>query len=146
MFHLAGVRKGGRYGTIVNMYSVAVLTLPGSLPDTSVSVGTLVYRLRMDPFPPRAGTPLHLPPGRRPRMVKCCVDRAFAELVITERVVRMTAEAKMGWRLHGNHMIGWIKERKPYERVIGLAEAMADVVAEFPASVWTWETGDCRHV
>lgn len=49
----------------------------------------------------------------------------------------MTADAKMGWRLHGDRMIGWIKERKPYERVIGLAEAMADVMGEFPASVWT---------
>lgn len=49
----------------------------------------------------------------------------------------MTADAKMGWRLHQNQMIGWLKERRPHEKVVGLAEVMADVVAEFPDSVWT---------
>ncbi|SOE12239.1 hypothetical protein SAMN06272775_3235 [Streptomyces sp. 2323.1] len=134
LFHLSGVRKGGRYGTILNMYSVAVLTLPTSLPDTSVSVGTVVYRLRSEPLPPRAGVPVHLPQGRRPRMIKCSVDPAFAKLVITEPVVRITAGAHMGWRLHGNQMIGWLKGSKPYGKIVGLAETMADVLAEFPAS------------
>lgn len=53
LFHLAAVRKGGRYGTVVNMYSVAVLKLPVAFPDTSVSVGRLVYRLREEPLPPQ---------------------------------------------------------------------------------------------
>ncbi|MFI0790216.1 hypothetical protein ACH4Q6_32020 [Streptomyces lydicus] len=135
LFHLAAVRRGGRYGTDVHFYSVAVLALPRSFPDTVASVGTLVYGLRMDPLPPRAGAAVHVPTGRKPRMIACSVDPAFAELIFTERVLRMTADAKMGWRLHGDRMIGWIKERKPYERVIDLAEAMADVVAELPASV-----------
>ncbi|MGW2635318.1 hypothetical protein ACWC2K_39420, partial [Streptomyces chattanoogensis] len=146
LFHLAGVRRGGRYGTISNMYSVAVLTQPYIFPDTSLSVGTLIYRLRSEPLPPRAGTPIHLPPGHKPRMSECSVDPAFAELVITDRVVRMTADAKMGWRLHGNHMIGWMKEKKPYEKVVRLAETMADILAEFPASAQTWESGNHRPV
>ncbi|MGW1790805.1 hypothetical protein ACWCO0_17025 [Streptomyces tubercidicus] len=137
LFHLAAVHRGGRYVTDVNYYSVAVLSLPKSLPDTAVSVEALVRSLHTDPFPPRAGSPVHLPPGRHPRMVKCSVDPAFAELVITEQVGRMTADAKMGWRLHQNQMIGWLKERRPHEKVVGLAEVMADVVAEFPESVWT---------
>ncbi|MGX1758354.1 hypothetical protein ACWIG5_15850 [Streptomyces lydicus] len=144
LFQLAGVRIGGRYVTDVHRYSVAALTLPGSLPDTAVSVAALVRGLHTEPFPPGAGSPVHQPAGRRPRMTKCSVDPAFAELVITERVVRMTAEGKMGWRLHGNHMIGWIKEMKPYERIIALAETMADILAEFPASAATWDTGDRR--
>ncbi|MFJ6605507.1 hypothetical protein [Streptomyces lydicus] len=146
LFHLAGVRKGGRYGTVVNMYSVAALTLPASLPDTSVSVGTLVYRLGEEPLPPQAGTPLHLPPGRHPRMVKCSIDPAFAQQAITEPVVRITANATMGWRLHKNYMIGWIKERKPYDRLIGLAESMTEVLAEFPPSVRPWAVHDGQRV
>ncbi|PBC80606.1 hypothetical protein SAMN05428954_6829 [Streptomyces sp. 2112.3] len=47
-------------------------------------------------------------------------------------MVRITANAAMGWRLHKNYMIGWIKERKPYERLIGLAESVTGVLAEFP--------------
>ncbi|MEU7434637.1 hypothetical protein AB0B07_27960 [Streptomyces sioyaensis] len=140
LFHLSGVRKGGRYGTSLNMYSVAALTLPTSLPDTSVSVGTVVYRLRSEPLPPRAGVPVHLPQGRRPRMIKCSVDPAFAKLVITEPVVRITAGAHMGWRLHGNQMIGWLKGRKPYGKLVGVAETMADVLAEFPASALTGDS------
>ncbi|MFF8312086.1 hypothetical protein [Streptomyces lydicus] len=70
-------------------------------------------------------------------MDACSVDPDFAELILTERVVRMTADAKMGWRLHGDRMIGWIKDHKPYQRIIGLAEAMTDVVGESPAAVWT---------
>ncbi|MFI0260234.1 hypothetical protein ACH4OW_14525 [Streptomyces sp. NPDC017056] len=132
LFHLAGVRKGGRYGTAVNMYSVAVLTLPAALPDTSVSVGKLVYRLRADPLPPGAGKPIYLPSGRRPRMSQCSVDPAFAEAAVTDKVVRMTAEAKAGWRLHGHHMIGWIGERRPYEEIVRLAETMTAILGEFP--------------
>ncbi|KOT91091.1 hypothetical protein ADK86_24365 [Streptomyces sp. NRRL F-5755] len=75
-------------------------------------------------------------------MSKCSVDPAFAELVITENVIRRTAEAKAGWRLHGHHMIGWISERRPYEKIVGLAEAMTAILGEFPASVWTGNTGD----
>ncbi|MEU9121168.1 hypothetical protein AB0C96_15165 [Streptomyces sp. NPDC048506] len=112
---------------------MAVLTLPGTLPATSVSVASLVRLLKTEPLPPRAGTPVHLPPGRKPRMVACSVDPAFAELALTERVIRMTADAKMGWRLHEDRMIGWLKERKPYERLIELAETMADVIDEFSA-------------
>ncbi|MEU3988840.1 hypothetical protein OG229_31560 [Streptomyces platensis] len=145
LFHLAGVRKGGRYGTLVNTYSVAVLTLPTTFPDTSVSVGTLVYRLRNAPLPPDAGTPTHLSAGRNPRMIKCSIDPAFAELVITEPVVRITVGAKMGWRLHRNHMLGWLKDRKPYEKVVSLAETMTDILAEFPASAEAWEIRDGRH-
>ncbi|MFH8410460.1 hypothetical protein ACH4FX_37640 [Streptomyces sp. NPDC018019] len=142
LFHLAAVRKGGRYGTDVNMYSIAVLTLPTALPDTSVSTGTLVYRLRSDPLPPHAGKPVRLPSGRRPRMIKCSVDPAFAELAITEEVVRMTADAKAGWRLHGHHMIGWISGRRPYEKIVSLAETMTAILGELPASVWRAGTGD----
>ncbi|SEC62507.1 hypothetical protein SAMN05428945_3410 [Streptomyces sp. 2224.1] len=144
LFHLAGVRKGGRYGTISNRYSVAALTIPVSLPATSVSVGTLIYRLRSESLPPRAGASIHLPAGSKPRMSKCSVDPAFAELAITARVVHMTADAKIGWRLHGNHMIGWIKEMKPYEKIIALAETMADIFAEFPPSSPAWERSDRR--
>ncbi|MFI2240952.1 hypothetical protein [Streptomyces chrestomyceticus] len=138
---MAAVRKGGRYGTAVNMYSVAVLTLPAALPDTSVSLGTVVYRLRADPLPASAGRPVHLPSGRRPRMIMCTVDPAFAELVVTEETVRMTADAKAGWRLHGHHMIGWIRERRPYGEIAGLAETMTAILGAFPASVWTGRTG-----
>ncbi|MFE6689075.1 hypothetical protein ACFVFQ_21715 [Streptomyces sp. NPDC057743] len=144
LFHLAGVRRGGRYVTDVNRYSVAVLTLPYSLPDTAVSIASLVQVLHTEPFPPSAGIPVHLPSGRTPRMVKCSVDPTFAELVITERVVRMTADTKCGWRLHGKHMIGWIKEMRPYEKVVALTHAMADILAEFPASSAVWGGSDRR--
>ncbi|MFI1617045.1 hypothetical protein ACH4VT_08670 [Streptomyces lydicus] len=137
LFHLAAVHEGGRHPSDVSMYSVAVLTLPGALPASEVSVASLVRWLSTEPLPPRAGTAVPLLPGRRPRMIACSVDPDFAELILTERVVRMTADAKMGWRLHGDRIIGWIKDHKPYQRIIGLAEVMADVVGEFPAEVWT---------
>ncbi|WP_328686815.1 hypothetical protein OG879_01885 [Streptomyces caniferus] len=145
LFHLAAVHEGGRHPTDVSRYSVAVLTLPGPLPAASVSVAGLVRWLGTEPLPPRAGTPIQLPQGRSPRMVACSVDPDFAELILTERVVRMTADAKMGWRLHGDRMIGWIKEHKPYERIIGLAETMAEVLGEFPASVWPQDPSDQEH-
>ncbi|MFF4607661.1 hypothetical protein ACFY12_33600 [Streptomyces sp. NPDC001339] len=132
LFHLAAVHDGGKHPTDVSWYSVVVLTLPSALPATSVSVASLVRLLGTAPLPPRAGTAVHLPPGRKPRMVACSVDPAFAELALTERVIRMTADAKMGWRLHEDRMIGWIANYKPYERLIELAEAMTDVIDEFP--------------
>ncbi|WP_438486617.1 hypothetical protein [Streptomyces sp. S186] len=135
LFHLAAVCRASQHGTYY--YSVAVLTLLGHLPDTAVTLGRLVYSLNTDPLPPRAGPPVYLPPRRKPRMIMCSVDHAFAKSVVTERVVRMTAEAKMGWRLHENQMIGWIHDYKPFDRVVGLAETMADIVGEFPADVWS---------
>lgn len=121
---------------------MAVLTLPGALPATEVSVASLVRWLGPEPLPPRVGIAVPLLPGRKPRMVACSVDPDFAGLVLTERVVRMTADAKTGWRLHEDQMIGWIKERKPYQRIIGLAEVTADVIGEFPASVWSRDPSD----
>ncbi|MFB6438924.1 hypothetical protein ACFCVY_19425 [Streptomyces sp. NPDC056411] len=136
LFHLAAVHQGGRHPTDVSMYAVAVLTLPGRLPATSASVASLVRWLGTEPLPPRAGTPVHLPSRHKPRMVTCSVDPAFAERVLTEQVIRMTADATMGWRLHEDRMIGWIKDHQPYERLIALAETMTEILAEFPASVW----------
>ncbi|MBM4793768.1 hypothetical protein HXP44_17260 [Streptomyces sioyaensis] len=144
-FHLAAVHEGGRHPSDVSRYSVAVLPLPGALPATEVSVASLVRWLGTEPLPPRAGIAVHLLPGRKPRMVACSVDPDFAGLILTERVVRMTADAKMGWRLHGDHMIGWIKEHKPYQRIIGLAEVMADIVGEFPVSVWSRDSAEQEH-
>ncbi|QRX95834.1 hypothetical protein [Streptomyces noursei] len=115
---------------------MAVLTLPGALPAATVSVASLVRWLNTVPLPPRAGTPVYLPPRRKPHVIMCSANHAFAKSVFTERVIHMTADAKMGWRLHENQMIGWINNYKPYDQLIGLAETMADIVDEFPADVW----------
>ncbi|KOU08563.1 hypothetical protein ADK86_03665 [Streptomyces sp. NRRL F-5755] len=138
LFHLAAVHKGGRPATDVSMYSVAVLALPAALPATVLSPASLVRRLAAPPLPPRAGTPVDLSPAHRPRMTACSTDPAFAGLILTEQAIRRAADTKTGWRLHEAHIIGWIKERKPYERIIELAETLANVVEEFPEAVWGW--------
>ncbi|PYC68029.1 hypothetical protein C7C46_29685 [Streptomyces tateyamensis] len=133
-----GANRGGH----LYSFSLAVLELPRALPATAVTCRRLAETWQIDrhqALPPGAGRAQPLPgggPGARVR--RTGADPAFAELLVTEEVKRLTLAADCGWRLEGNRLIGWTDGRRTYEALSALALRLADLVAAFPPAVWEW--------
>jgi hypothetical protein len=153
LFHLTSwyATGGGGGGTRSKRwfdYSVAVLTLPRPLPGTAAIHGPLAVARHIsrgrghdgerDPaLPPSAGgcdSVAGHGPGAAVEAYGS--DLAFAGLVLNPTVLQLTAEARMGWRIDGDRLIGWRDGRRPMDELLSLAETLSAVVAAFPARVW----------
>ncbi|MFE0457641.1 hypothetical protein ACFW1A_00060 [Kitasatospora sp. NPDC058965] len=140
--HLVVPPQGSNRGGTLYSFSLAVLDLPRALPATAVTCRRLadLWRIeRRDPLPPTEGPALALPGGGPGAQVRRTgADPAFAELLVTDEVKRLTVAADCGWRLERNRLIGWTDGRRSYEELGALAGRLAELVAAFPPAVWEW--------
>ncbi|WP_411129059.1 hypothetical protein [Streptomyces sp. x-19] len=68
----------------------------------------------------------------------CADDPDFAALISTYVMERLMHDARMGWRIEGNRMIGWTSGRKTYEDLLPLAETLVTLIDGFPQQAWCW--------
>ncbi|MGW7577522.1 hypothetical protein [Streptomyces sp. NPDC054765] len=119
---------------------MAVLPLPRALPATAFTSNRLTPTGRQKrPALPRT-------PGWHSdlkeigtHLVQCCSeDFDFAALINTDDLERLMHDARLGWRIEGNRMIGWTYGRKTYEDLLSLAETVAAIIDDFPEQAWHW--------
>ncbi|WP_328688645.1 hypothetical protein OG879_18285 [Streptomyces caniferus] len=66
----------------------------------------------------------------------CASDPGFATLISTYAMERRMHDARLGWRIEGDRMIGWTHGRETYEDLLPLAETLAAIVDDFPERAW----------
>jgi hypothetical protein len=144
LFHLL-LDPNNNSGSTGKRYSVAVLELPRALPATAMVDGRLLRDVEKRPWQ----TPLrHGPWKEHPALphgggsgVRCIGDDfAFSRLVATDKVLRLTDEGELQWRIEDCRLIGWVWRQRPYEDIIALAERLAAILAAFPRAAWQWPT------
>lgn len=133
-------RDSGPSGAVWREYSVAVLTLPSSLPAVAAAFRLLAQDhvgRKLPVIPPSAGVCQDLPGGAPGALVyRCAVDAEFGRRLMTEQVKELTFAAEVGWRIEGDRLIGWQRGRRTYEDMIDMTRALIAVVAAFPQDVW----------
>ncbi|MEY9944633.1 hypothetical protein [Kitasatospora sp. GAS1066B] len=134
-------RPGAPSGSHSYDFSIATLELPRAFPDTAMTEFDLARHAGSKAVPiPRASVEQlpQLAGGRKGTVNLVSVDAEFGKLLLTEEIERLTVEAGCGWRIDRSRLIGWVRKRRSYEELIGLAETMAAVTAAFPPAVWQW--------
>jgi hypothetical protein len=137
---LAGTGKNGL------RFSIAILTLPESLPATTFSTpfsrpsqpeGSALPRPVPTALPPAAGQVHELPNGDPASPLRgCSVDLEFATLIDTPQMRHLIQDRDLGWRIDGNRIIGWLPGRRTYEEMISMAETLAAITSDFPKEAW----------
>ncbi|MFI0155648.1 hypothetical protein [Streptomyces lydicus] len=125
-------------------YSVAVVTLPRPLPATAFTSGSFLHETRKGQrraIPASAGIYRDCPGGGPLDAVRRqSVDVDFAVLLDTKEVHTLTREARIGWRIDGDRIIGWSTGHKPFDEIQGMADTLISIVDVFPARAWQWPT------
>lgn len=140
LFHLLAWQRGAK-ANVAWTYSVAVLRLPRTLPATAVTSRRLTasHRVEKRPALNRLTGPARDLPDLGTHLVHYCAsDSDFAALISTYAMERRMHDARLGWRIEGNRMIGWTHGRATYEALLSLAETLAVIVKGFPEEAWCW--------
>lgn len=139
LFHLLAWQRSGK-ANVAYTYSVAVLPLPRVLPATAATSRRLASS-RVDRTPALnrvTGRGRDLPDLGTHLVRYCADDPDFAALLSTYAMERLMHEARLGWRIEGNRMIGWTYGRTTYEALLSLAETLQAIIDDFPAEAWDW--------
>ncbi|MFK0293900.1 hypothetical protein ACIQU6_26010 [Streptomyces sp. NPDC090442] len=140
MFRLLAWERSGKASVAWN-YSVVVLPLPRALPATALTSRRLVVTRQVEKIPALnrvTGRGRDLPNLGTHLVHYCADDPDFAALISTHAMERLMHQAKLGWRIEGNRMIGWTDGRKTYEDLLSLAETLTAIIDGFPERVWHW--------
>ncbi|QHC26115.1 hypothetical protein [Streptomyces sp. GS7] len=143
LFHLlAWKRAGGPYQPNVAWpYSVAVLPLPRALPATAFTSNRLASSAREEKLPalnPATGPVRNLPDLGTHLVRHVTTDPDFAALINSYALERLMHDAKLGWRIEGNRMIGWTSGRKTYEDLLTMTDTLTTIINGFPEQAWNW--------
>jgi hypothetical protein len=129
-------------GAGARAFSVAVLELPFTYPDTVVTSQRLAAKWAVRRRPPfRWGGELvdQLPDLQGyPGMRRASAVPEFALALTSPEVLRLTAEADCGWRLAGRQLVGWTDRERPLDEVLTMAGHLTGIVAAFPADAQRW--------
>ncbi len=140
LFHLLAWQRGAK-ANVAWTYSVAVLRLPRTFPATAVTSRRLAasHRVEKRPALNRLTGPARPLPDLGTHLVHYCAsDLDFAALISTYAMERRMNDARLGWRIEKDRMIGWTHGRETYEDLLSLAEDLAAIVDGFPDQVWHW--------
>ncbi|MFJ5673632.1 hypothetical protein [Streptomyces sp. NPDC093097] len=144
LFHLLAWKRTGGGGNSApggHTYSAAVLPLPRALPATAVTdrrLASSVWQRRIPALNRVTGRGRDLPDLGSHLVRYCADDPDFAALISTYAMERLMHDARMGWRIEGNRMIGWTSGRKTYEDLLSLAETLVALIDGFPEQAWRW--------
>lgn len=140
LFRLLAWQRGAK-ANVAWTYSVAVLHLPRPLPATALTSRRLAasHRVEKRPALNRVTGPARDLPDLGTHLVHYCAsDPDFAALISTYAMERPMHDARLGWRIEGNRMIGWTHGRETYEALLSLTETVAVIVDDFPKQAWHW--------
>jgi len=140
LFHLLAWQRGAK-ANVAWTYSVAVLRLPRTFPATAVTSRRLAasHRVEKRPALNRLTGPARALPDLGTHLVHYCAsDPDFAALISTYAMERRMHDARLGWRIEKDRMIGWTHGRETYEDLLSLAGDLAAIVGGFPDQVWRW--------
>ncbi|MFJ5952491.1 hypothetical protein [Streptomyces noursei] len=142
MFHLlAWQRLTGHGAAFPRTYSVAVLPLPRSLPATGFTSRLLLWDTndgKRRALPHSSNSYTYLPNLGSHLVRHYSKEHDFAALINTYAMERLMHDARLGWRIEGNRMIGWTYGRKTYEDLLAMVDTLTTIVDGFPEQTWHW--------
>ncbi|MGX1760869.1 hypothetical protein ACWIG5_28795 [Streptomyces lydicus] len=144
LFHLLAWTRRGTTGSAANVastYSVAVLPLRRALPATAFTSSRLSWCTRewkRRALPRTTGGYKDMP-DLGTHLIRCVsTDPDFATLLNTYAMERLMHDARLGWRIEADRMIGWTQGRKTYEDLLAMTEMLVAIIDEFPEQAWSW--------
>ncbi|MEV5595682.1 hypothetical protein [Streptomyces sp. NPDC052496] len=139
LFHLLAWQRTGK-ANVAWTYSVTVLPLPRALPATALTSRRLASsRTERIPALNRATGRAKDLPHLGTHLVRYCADDPdFAALISAYAMERLMHNARLGWRIEKDRMIGWTHGRETYEALLSLTETLAAIIDDFPEQAWCW--------
>ncbi|PJN38344.1 hypothetical protein CG747_24075 [Streptomyces sp. CB02959] len=141
MFHLLAWPRLTGKGAASRTYSVAVLPLPRTLPTTGVTSCLLSWDTndwKRGALPHSSNSYTYLPNLGSHLVRHYSKEHDFAALINTHAMERLMHDARLGWRIEGNRMIGWTSGRKTYEDLLTMVDTLTTIIDGFPEQAWNW--------